>query len=370
MNLFYLLIRLGLGQGPLEGLSMVEDDAFKALDISEWKRLGELAAKQALMGVFVDGVQALSEDCRPPLPLYLSWVAAVAQVEKENERLNLRAKELVEGYHAHHIPVVLLKGQGIAQFYPNPLRRQCGDIDVYLGPEHYQEANALLAADGGEKGAEESIKHMTFEWRGVHIENHRVMTGFAQRKHRMAFLKLLKAWFPHQIPMRTVGTAKLPVPPVSFDAIYILKHAMEHLLCSGVGFRQLMDWLLLVSAHREELPVEPFMKQLKEVGLDKAAPAVWYIGVTYLGFVPGAWPFPMDEALGEVLLEEILLSGNMGHFDRRMGQRPKGYWPGKWWGYRMSLARVRRIRAIMPGEADGQWRYRIKNLFVILKNKV
>lgn len=51
MNLFYLLIRLGLGQGPLEGLSMVEDDAFKALDISEWKRLGELATKQALMGV-------------------------------------------------------------------------------------------------------------------------------------------------------------------------------------------------------------------------------------------------------------------------------------------------------------------------------
>lgn len=56
MNLFYLLIRLGLGQGPLEGLSMMEDDAFKALDISEWKRLGELAAKQALIGVFVDGV--------------------------------------------------------------------------------------------------------------------------------------------------------------------------------------------------------------------------------------------------------------------------------------------------------------------------
>ena len=42
------------------------------------------------------------------------------------------------------IPAVLLKGQGAARNYPGPELRECGDIDIYIGPERLEEAVRAL----------------------------------------------------------------------------------------------------------------------------------------------------------------------------------------------------------------------------------
>ena len=42
------------------------------------------------------------------------------------------------------IPAVLLKGQGAARNYPDPQLRECGDIDIYIGPERLEEAVRVL----------------------------------------------------------------------------------------------------------------------------------------------------------------------------------------------------------------------------------
>ena len=44
------------------------------------------------------------------------------------------------------IKAVLMKGLGLAQYYPAVEQRQWGDIDLYVGPEQYHPACAVMRA--------------------------------------------------------------------------------------------------------------------------------------------------------------------------------------------------------------------------------
>ena len=52
-------------------------------------------------------------------------------------KLNRNISRLVALFREAGIDPVLLKGQGIALNYPEPMLRECGDIDLYVGPEQY-----------------------------------------------------------------------------------------------------------------------------------------------------------------------------------------------------------------------------------------
>ena len=45
---------------------------------------------------------------------------------------NITLQKIVQELRSEGIDPYVLKGQGIAQYYPNPDLRQCGDIDLYV----------------------------------------------------------------------------------------------------------------------------------------------------------------------------------------------------------------------------------------------
>ena len=46
-----------------------------------------------------------------------------------------RIKETTRFFRSHGFKTTILKGHGIAQLYPKPERRQCGDVDIWLVPK-------------------------------------------------------------------------------------------------------------------------------------------------------------------------------------------------------------------------------------------
>ena len=58
--------------------------------------------------------------------------------------LNRYLVRLVAFFEQNGIKTVLLKGAGVAANYPEPVLRECGDIDLYVGPEQYEKACALM----------------------------------------------------------------------------------------------------------------------------------------------------------------------------------------------------------------------------------
>ena len=147
---FFALVQSGLWGTPVDTtLFNIQTD---------WAQLYQSAKVQALLGITFDGMQTLPQELRPKRELYLKWCNALLQIEENNHILNQEIAKVYTLYRANQIEPVLLKGQGVAQNYRNPLHRQCGDIDLYIGPKNYEKANKLLRTESTGELSRESTR--------------------------------------------------------------------------------------------------------------------------------------------------------------------------------------------------------------------
>ena len=125
---FLELLRTGLWGGP------ADLRPFGEAGKPDWKGIMHLARTQAVLPLIYDGIQELPQEYRPEGAVLMKLIAYVDRVEMHNRALDAAAVEISGRLASQGIPSVLLKGQGNAVWYRNPLHRQCGDIDLYVGP--------------------------------------------------------------------------------------------------------------------------------------------------------------------------------------------------------------------------------------------
>lgn len=298
---FLTLVRSGLWNTP------VDPTPFSSMNTADWEEIYQLARTQALLAITFDGVLNLPAELRPPRPLYLQWAAKVAQIEQSNLRLNKELPEVFMPYREAGLHPILLKGQGIATHYINPLHRQCGDIDVYIGKEGQPVANNILLRHGAEAEGEASDKHASYSFHGVHIENHRIILRINNPAGNRYFQRLVQEWYPQHAETREIHEYPVSLPPVTFNALYIFMHAFVHFLNSGIGLRQVCDWTRLLATRHEDIDKLLLEKYFRNVGLLRAAKAFGYITVHYLGLPEDNLPFSIKgmERAGENLLDDI-----------------------------------------------------------------
>ncbi len=76
---FFKLLRLGIGTCQ---------DCDVALDKAGWAAVYEMACKQAVAAIVLDGVERLSAARKPPADILMPWIGLVQQIEVRNRRLN------------------------------------------------------------------------------------------------------------------------------------------------------------------------------------------------------------------------------------------------------------------------------------------
>ena len=322
-----------------------------------------------MIGIVYDGITALPKESLPPKDLLLQWYATVIQIEKQNQLLNERLKELVTLYRSKGIEPILLKGQGVAQYYNQPLHRQSGDIDFYL-PEKYDEANHLISSLGY-KLAKENQQHTSFEWKGISVENHFKPFFFYSSSNDKKAQKYKERLGQKPYDILIIDNITIFLPSPQTNIVYLFLHIFHHFI-TGIGLRQICDWVCLLNAKKYALDKLQLLRDINNLPINRSIRAFAYICVNYLGTDANIFPFDIisrkTQKDGEIILEDIFRNGNFAHETIEWNKYCEDTLNGKiiWWLH--SLIRCLFIFRFCPSEAIAHpfasLRFKLKNLVI------
>ena len=215
------------------------------------------------------------------------------------------------------VPYVILKGISAARYYSSPEYRGVGDIDIMTPREDMQAAcDALL--ENGYRETAPNYRHREFVKDGfiveVHISFAYVDDTNQARKIDNLILENIEKSHAHTLP-----------DPV--NGLVLLEHINHHLE-SGLGLRQMIDWMMFVHRCLPDEKWPEFRKLAEQVGLQSLAVHAARMCELYLGLPEHSWSKAADEKVCEYLMEYVLTSGNFGrqiaYEDRRAVER--GEW--------------------------------------------
>ena len=323
MTLFYELIQVALGNRAV--LSRTPSEA-------EWHDLYKMCQKQSVVGVAFEALDGLNEQRqKPPLDLLYQWIGDAEQIKQQNLRVNRRCVEISRMFTEAGFKACILKGQGNARMYVNPLARTSGDIDVWLMV--LGQAKRQSRAQGERFSVEETRQridefvHSRFpEIKGgrmhiefpvfddVAVEVHYIprymYAPWHDRRMQAFFREKAEEQFGNQVMLEGAeGTCA--VPTVEFNLVQQLSHMMSHVMGEGIGLRQFIDYYYVLRQFRvESLELRV---RLREMGLLKFAQGVMWIEKELLGLEDKYLIVDPSEKIGRAIQQTIEEGGNFGH---------------------------------------------------------
>ncbi|GAB6981663.1 nucleotidyltransferase family protein [Prevotella dentasini] len=288
-----------------------------------WHALLAFARKQSIVGTCWEGVSRLSDIANKPTEDdILEWMSIVGTIRKRNRQTDKVAAWTTENFRKEGFETCLLKGQGAALLYPDPLLRMPGDVDVWVRPEGGQKEKEVIAyvrrfcpkskacyhhIDFVSKENIPIEVHYRPQWMNSPIHNHRLQKFFAQEADRQ---------FNHTAELPN-GSGSISVPTVRFNIVFMLAHVYNHLLHEGIGFRQLIDYYYLLRNRPATDKETNWADLFRKLGLKSFARAVMWLMQSVFGLEEKYLLDKPDKRLGQLLLNEMTEGGNFGKYDER-----------------------------------------------------
>ena len=336
---FLDLLRCGLWGTPLNpsifGVSERTGDNSGAANLAqssmlshdEWKNIVDMAIEQTVTGVVFDALLTLPKALRPPKDIYFNLVAQVGDLEEGGYLMNKAIAYLFHAFDKAGIEVFLLKGQAVAQFYPQPLHRVHGDIDLLVpDAQNFEKAIALMQSLTGEEGEpEDERSHVVFSLKGVCVEVQGLNVYGIGRRCFQHYIDWAKESLKGESRKLILQTDRQPnddarspktaiLPPMRFDLMFVFVHLMNHFFDGGVGLRQVCDWMRYLHENRSTIDLSQLEKDLHTLGLMPHWQTIASTAVCWLGAPKESIPFysPSFDKKGRIALNHILRSGNFG----------------------------------------------------------
>ena len=282
----------------------------------DWKKMMAWANDQAVVGVIYHGIQRAGNNISMPFDVLMAWVGYANRIEVQNKIMNQRCVEVVDVFKNAGYEYMVLKGQGNALIYPNPLLRSSGDIDVWVNGKTIKEI--IRFAREKNPGAKACYHHVEYgAYNGVEVEVHYRPSFMYNPIHNYR----LQKWFSKMAEGGCLmaelpeGTGGIRVPNMVFNVVFQISHVYNHLLHEGIGLRQIIDYYYLLKSNTNRTNVTNYYDTLRYLGLETIAGAMMWVLNEVLGLPESYLIAPKDEKRGKVLLAEIMKGGNFGHYD-------------------------------------------------------
>ena len=318
---FLALVRSGLFS--VHGDRYMVNGAFP--EKVDWGEVYRLAEEQSVVGLVSAGIENFNLNASINFKVTQEWalqfIGQTLQIEQRNKAMNVFITGLIEKLRENDVYALLVKGQGIAQCYVNPLWRSSGDVDLFLSEDNYSKAKALLlpiASSVEEEYVREKHLGMTIDGWVVELHGH-VYSGLSSKVEKELDKLQEDTFYGGQVRSWLNGNTQVFLLTAENDAFYVFTHILQHFYRGGIGLRQICDWCRLLYTYKDSINYDLLELRIRRAGLMTEWKAFYALASKYLGMpdlVQGSWLMVHDSGFdkkADRIMEFILKAGNMGH---------------------------------------------------------
>lgn len=271
--LFYFLRRGLWGRADTDDVN-VDDGA--------WDKLFLLSCRHAVTPLVADGIAITS--LRPRQELWQRWIAMSLRIEIINGRMARCGELLVSWLATEDISATVFKGTSVARWYPEPLHRGNGDIDIVVSsgwnrlerlflrcgiPFFYESGEIIVeqpeafAPFVSETQAAGGVSRNVFTLPGN--EPYRIEFHYACESLYNPFADArLKRMSGHEASLCANGSFYLSSDTPEFYLSCLILHLRRHVLSYGIGLKQVCD--VAVMLRRANLDITRLESLLRRLG--------------------------------------------------------------------------------------------------------
>ena len=317
------LIKLGIGTSK----------DVKISDAIDWEAIKNLADKQGLTAVVLDGLNVVHDSGLMDLGSMsqrsrLEWIGEVLQNYEQRYASYEKAISSLAGFYRQHgYKMMVLKGYACSLDWPNPKHRPCGDIDIWqFGKQKV--ADETLEKEKGVRIDNSHHHHTVFDWHGFMVENHYDFINIYRNRPNKKQEVLLKELGRDDSNYVMRNGIRIYLPSPNFHAFFLIRHMMGHFATSEITLRQVLDWAFFVKNHAEDVDWNWLLGVLDEYNMREFFSCINAICVNDLSF--SATLFPNVQYLPDIkerILNDII-------FPEFTAVEPKGFLPRVIYKYR------------------------------------
>ena len=275
----------------------------------DYNRVLKEARAQSVLGLvypIVKDAENLRDEWKEEFFVTVMQNAAVEAGHAEIHRL----------FKEEKIPYVTLKGCASAKYYPEPSLRTMGDVDFLVAESDFERAERILLENGFEHAHEDSSeRHRSFNKNNLLWELHKRISGIPAGDVGELCKRKISGMIGKAALISTDG-GEFYIPDSYHHGMVILLHTVGHITSTGVGLRHVCDWAVFVNSMPEDVFVDMFSKDLKEIGLWKFTKLLTAFCSEYLGMPEKSFAADADKNILPSMMEDILSGGNFGKKDK------------------------------------------------------
>ena len=310
MDLFFELIQVALGNRDVFSKSPTDE---------EWIDLFAMSQKQAVVGVAFEALDRLSKKGQKlPTSLFFEWIGLTEQIKQQNLIVNQRCKEVSLIFADAGFKSCILKGQGNAMMYPEPLLRQSGDIDLWVDASKEQILSFVKKKYTDVEVSSHHVEYPVFDDTDVEVH---YAPGFSfHRRYQKRMERYIEnrkvEQFNHGIVLDKT-LERVNVPTNDFNIIIQLSHIQRHFFYGGIGIRHIVDLYYLLKQSCGNVEVEELKVVIKSLGLWNFTCGIMWVLENALGLGKEFLITDTNRKKGQFILKEIIQTGNFGQYEQR-----------------------------------------------------
>ncbi|MGN0282206.1 MAG: nucleotidyltransferase family protein [Prevotella sp.] len=269
----------------------------------KWRRLYQMSLMHGVSALVYDGICKREDETLMNIPYSLkqSWQQNTMEVEADNRRMNTLTAELFQMFRKEQLRAVILKGQAVAQLYPNPEHRTGGDCDVYF-PYDTQAQKADTWAQANATMAERQNRYTTpYTWKGMAVENHQRM----QRLTNLWLNRRLQSIINGEIrccdsAYVNIADTRLETLPPTLNLLMEITRIARYIINDGVRLKQLIDLGMMLRTIGANVDFVKLQEWINRLRLQRIATLQASLLIELFEFSEDELPFFMPRLAGNV----------------------------------------------------------------------